>query len=143
MENLLKVGEVAQRSGVSVTALHFYEKKGLLKSFRNSGNQRMFPRAVLRRVAIIKVAQGLGMSLQEIKDAIAILPMNKTPSKSDWQQLSQFWHTQLESRIEKLTRLRDELSSCIGCGCLSMEACALRNPEDELAEKGAGAILLE
>ena len=143
MENALKVGEVAQRSGVAVSTLHCYEKKGLIKSTRNIGNQRLYPRAVLRRVAIIKVAQQLGLSLTEIKDAIEVLPMNKTASKADWQALSQFWHEQLENRIAKLMRLRDELSSCIGCGCLSMEACALRNPEDELGSSGAGAILLE
>ncbi len=143
MEQVLKVGELAKRSGVSISALHFYENKGLIKSTRNNGNQRIYPRAVLRRVAIIKVAQQLGMSLNEIREAIAVLPMNKTASKSDWQQLSQFWHRQLEARIEKLTKLRDDLSSCIGCGCLSMEACALRNPEDELASSGTGALLLE
>lgn len=143
MEATLKVGELASRSGVSVSALHFYEKKGLIKSTRNNGNQRLYPRAVLRRVAIIKVAQQLGMSLSDIKQAIAVLPMNKTASKKDWQQLSSFWHEQLEARIARLTKLRDELSSCIGCGCLSMQACALRNPEDTLAEEGAGAVLLE
>lgn len=143
MEKTLKVGEVASRSGVSVSALHFYEKKGLIKSSRNNGNQRIYPRAVLRRVAIIKVAQQLGMSLTDIKQAIAVLPMNQTASREDWQQLSQFWYGQLEARIEKLTRLRDELSSCIGCGCLSMQACALRNPEDELGAEATGAVLLE
>ena len=143
MNRTLKVGEVAQRSGVSVSALHFYEKKGLLKSSRNNGNQRLYPRAVLRRVAIIKVAQQLGMSLEDIKQAIAVLPDDKTASKEDWQLLSRYWHSQLEARIQKLTRLRDELSSCIGCGCLSMQACALRNPQDGLSEAGAGAVLLE
>ncbi|MBU3023155.1 redox-sensitive transcriptional activator SoxR [Aestuariibacter sp. A3R04] len=143
METLLKVGEVAMRSGVSVSTLHFYENKGLIKSSRNNGNQRIYPRAVLRRVAIIKVAQQLGMSLSEIKEAIKVLPMNKTASQADWQQLSQFWHNQLEARIAKLTKLKDELSSCIGCGCLSMKACALRNPQDELAEHGAGPILFK
>lgn len=143
MDTLLKVGEVAMRSGVSVSTLHFYENKGLIKSGRNNGNQRIYPRAVLRRVAIIKVAQQLGMSLSEIKKAIEVLPMNKTASQADWQQLSQFWHNQLEARIAKLTKLKDELSSCIGCGCLSMKACALRNPQDELAEHGAGPILLK
>lgn len=143
MEQTLKVGELAQRSGVSVSALHFYEKKGLIRSTRNSGNQRLYPRAVLRRVAIIKVAQQLGMSLAEIKQAIAILPMNKSASQADWQKLSQFWHAQLEARIAKLSKLRDELSSCIGCGCLSVDACALRNPDDELGLDGAGAVLLE
>jgi MerR family redox-sensitive transcriptional activator SoxR len=118
MEKTLKVGEVASRSGVSVSALHFYEKKGLIKSSRNNGNQRIYPRAVLRRVAIIKVAQQLGMSQTDIKQAIAVLPMNQTASREDWQQLSQFWYEQLEARIEKLIKLRDELSSCIGCGCL-------------------------
>ena len=143
MEQTLKVGEVASRSGVSVSALHFYEKKGLIKSTRNNGNQRLYPRAVLRRVAIIKVAQQLGMSLEDIRQAISVLPMHKTASKADWQQLSKFWHGQLEARIEKLTKLRDELSSCIGCGCLSMQVCALRNPEDELGADGTGPVLLD
>ena len=139
----LKVGEVAKRSGVTVSALHFYEKKGLITSYRNPGNQRVYPRAVLRRVAIIKVAQQLGMPLKDIKEAIAVLPMNKAASKEDWAHLSKFWKSQLEARIEKLIKLRDDLSDCIGCGCLSMQACALRNPEDELAESGSGPILLE
>ena len=143
MEITLKVGEVAERSGVSISALHFYERKGLIKSQRNNGNQRIYPRAVLRRVAIIKVAQQLGMSLSDIGQAIAVLPMNKSASQADWQALSQFWHEQLEQRIAKLTQLKNELSNCIGCGCLSMQACALRNPEDKLSEKGAGAVVLE
>lgn len=143
MDKTLKVGELARRSGVSVSALHFYEKKGLIKSTRNNGNQRLYPRAALRRVAIIKVAQQLGMSLSDIKAAIAVLPMNKTANKKDWQQLSECWHQQLQERIAKLTRLREELSNCIGCGCLSMEACVLRNPEDELSEQGTGPVLLE
>jgi MerR family redox-sensitive transcriptional activator SoxR len=142
MERTLKVGELASRSGVSVSALHFYESKNLIKSTRNNGNQRLYSRATLRRVAIIKVAQQLGMSLDEIKQAISILPMDKSASQSDWEHLSTFWHSQLASRINKLTKLKDELSNCIGCGCLSMQACALRNPEDELGEIGSGPRLL-
>lgn len=143
MENNLRVGEVAKRSGVNVSALHFYEKKGLISSYRSSSNQRYYHRAVLRRIAIIKVAQQLGMPLSEIKEAIAVLPMNKSASKQDWQKLSRFWKAQLEERIAKLTKLRDDLSDCIGCGCLSMQACVLRNPEDELSECGSGAVLLD
>ncbi|GBL04793.1 redox-sensitive transcriptional activator SoxR [Glaciecola sp. KUL10] len=143
MDTHLKVGDLAKRSGVAISTLHFYEKKGLIQSYRSGGNQRIYARSMLRRVAIIKVAQQLGMPLKDIKEAISVLPMNKTASNEDWKNLSTFWKTQLDSRILKLTNLRDELSNCIGCGCLSMNACALRNPDDELAELGSGATLLK
>ena len=139
----LTVGEVAQRCGVAVSAIHFYESKGLIRSWRNSGNQRRYPREVLRRVSIVKVAQRLGISLQSIKEALDTLPKGRTPTSQDWKKLSARWHGELDERIAKPQRLRDQLSGCIGCGCLSMHDCPLRNPWDELAEKGPGAQLLE
>jgi MerR family transcriptional regulator, redox-sensitive transcriptional activator SoxR len=139
----LTVGEVASRCGVAVSAIHFYEAKGLIRSWRNAGNQRRYPREVLRRVSIIKVAQRLGLPLASIKSALDALPKGRTPTDEDWKKLSAKWHEELENRIEKLTRLRDQLTGCIGCGCLSMKQCPLRNPWDELAEKGPGAHLLE
>lgn len=140
---LLTVGEVAQRSGVAVSALHFYEAKGLIKSLRSGGNQRRYPREVLRRVAVIKVAQRVGVPLASIREALATLPESRTPTGADWARLSARWRRELDDRIAKLTRLRDQLSECIGCGCLSLKRCPLRNPWDELSEEGPGARLLE
>ena len=139
----LTVGEVAQRCGVAVSAIHFYEAKGLIASWRNQGNQRRYPREVLRRVAIIKVAQRLGLPLTSIKSALDTLPRGRTPTAQDWRKLSERWHAELDERIAKLTRLRDQLTSCIGCGCLSMKDCPLRNPWDELGQQGSGARLIE
>lgn len=138
----LSVGEVAARSGVAVSTLHFYESKGLIKSWRTDGNQRRYGRDVLRRVGIIKVAQSTGIPLAEIKAALDTLPHRRTPDKRDWARLSAIWREDLNSRIEQLTNLRDRLEGCIGCGCLSMETCPLRNPGDMAAEKGAGAQYL-
>ncbi|VVP63382.1 redox-sensitive transcriptional activator SoxR [Pseudomonas fluorescens] len=145
-ENLhkpLTVGEVAARSGVAVTALHFYETKGLIKSQRNAGNQRRYARAVLRRVALIKVAQRLGIPLAEIGEALKVLPDDRAPTAADWKVLSQQWQRELDKRINQLTLLRDRLNGCIGCGCLSMEACPLRNQGDVLGEQGPGAHFLD
>ena len=139
----LTVGEVAARSGVAVSAVHFYEAKGLITSWRNQGNQRRYPREVLRRVAIIKVAQRIGLPLASIKAALDSLPKGRTPTDQDWKKLSARWRDELTSRIDKLTSLRDQLTGCIGCGCLSMKACPLRNPGDELAEEGPGPRLLD
>ncbi|HWL17555.1 MAG TPA: redox-sensitive transcriptional activator SoxR [Opitutus sp.] len=139
----LTVGEVAKRSGVAVSAIHFYEAKGLILSWRNAGNQRRYPREVLRRVAIIKVAQRLGFPLADIRRALDALPQGRTPTARDWARLSARWHAELDDRIARLTKLRDQLTGCIGCGCLSMSDCPLRNPFDELAEEGAGPRLLE
>ncbi|MGX1176002.1 redox-sensitive transcriptional activator SoxR [Pseudomonas sp. R151218B TE3479] len=139
----LTVGQVAARSGVTVTALHFYESKGLIKSTRNPGNQRRYPRAVLRRVALIKVAQRLGIPLAEIGEALNNLPDNCAPTAADWQTLSAQWSRDLDQRINQLVALRDRLNGCIGCGCLSMEACPLRNQGDVLGQRGPGAHLLE
>jgi MerR family redox-sensitive transcriptional activator SoxR len=138
----LTVGEVAARSGVAVTALHFYEAKGLIKSQRNAGNQRRYPREVLRRVALIKVAQRLGIPLAEIAEALKQLPDNRAPTAADWKLLSEQWSRELDARINQLMLLRDRLNGCIGCGCLSMEACPLRNQGDVLGERGPGAHYL-
>ncbi|WP_434709999.1 redox-sensitive transcriptional activator SoxR [Pseudomonas sp. R1-1] len=134
----LTVGEVAARSGVAVTALHFYETKGLIKSQRNAGNQRRYEREVLRRVALIKVAQRLGIPLAQIGDALQMLPDDRAPTAADWKILSERWRRELDERIEQLLLLRDRLDGCIGCGCLSMEACPLRNHGDVLGEQGPG-----
>lgn len=138
----LSVGDVAKRCGVSVPTLHFYEAKGLLKSWRNAGNQRRYQKDVLRRVAVIKAAQGVGLSLNEIRSAFETLPEKRTPNKRDWEKLSREWKHTLNMRIVKLEKLRDKLSSCIGCGCLSLKACPLYNPEDKLAQQGVGGVLL-
>jgi MerR family redox-sensitive transcriptional activator SoxR len=139
----LGVGEVAARCGVAVSAVHFYEAKGLITSWRNHGNQRRYPREVLRRVSIIKVAQRLGIPLASIKEALDDLPKGRTPTGQDWKKLSQRWQVDLDGRIARLARLRDLLNGCIGCGCLSMRDCPLRNPWDELAAKGPGPQILE
>lgn len=134
----LGVGEVARRSGVAVSTLHFYEKRGLIASARTSGNQRRYPRAVLRRVAVIKVAQRMGVPLAEIAGALSLLPADEVPSKADWTVLSAQWRSQLDQRIAGLVQLREQLDTCIGCGCLSLKACPLRNEGDYLAEAGPG-----
>ena len=139
----LTPGDVAQRCGVAVSALHFYESKGLISSHRNAGNQRRYTRDVLRRVAIIKIAQRIGIPLATIGDNLMQFPPGKRMSPREWAVLSQQWRDELDRRIEMLTHLRDELDGCIGCGCLSMEDCPLRNPNDRLSEQGTGAILLD
>jgi MerR family redox-sensitive transcriptional activator SoxR len=139
----LTVGEVAARSGVAVSTLHFYEAKGLIRSWRNAGNQRRYPRKVLRRVALIKVAQRTGIPLAEIREALETLPQGRTPTVEDWSRLSSKWRQDLNDRIARLTRLRDQLDGCIGCGCLSLGVCPLRNPWDRLAEEGPGPRLLD
>ncbi|MCW7541737.1 redox-sensitive transcriptional activator SoxR [Aquabacterium sp. A7-Y] len=139
----LTVGEVAARSGVPVSTLHFYETKGLIQSVRNAGNQRRYAREVLRRVAVIKVAQRIGVPLAEIGEALRELPDGRTPTAEDWNRLSARWRADLDERIRQLGLLRDQLSGCIGCGCLSMQACPLRNPWDALSEQGPGPRLFE
>ncbi len=134
----LAVGEVAARSGVAVSALHFYESKGLIQAARTGGNQRRYPRAILRRVAFIKVAQRMGIPLAEIAQALAALPDGRTPTAADWRRLSRAWRSELDARIHALTQLRDQLDSCIGCGCLSLKACPLRNAQDVLGQAGPG-----
>jgi MerR family transcriptional regulator, redox-sensitive transcriptional activator SoxR len=139
----LRVGEVAARSGVAISAIHYYEAKGLIRSRRNHGNQRRYPREILRRVAVIKVAQRIGMPLDVIRDALATLPRGRSPTVADWRRLSALWKRGLDERIERLMRLRDNLTGCIGCGCLSLKACPLRNPLDRLSDEGPGPRLLD
>ena len=139
----LSVGDVARRSGLAVSALHFYETEGLIRSHRTAGNQRRYAREVLRRVAIIKVAQRAGIPLKTIREAFKALPQERTPTVADWTRLSSAWKQELERRIDRLTRLRDHLNGCIGCGCLSVRDCPLHNPLDRLAEEGPGPRLLD
>ncbi|HSX59677.1 MAG TPA: redox-sensitive transcriptional activator SoxR [Tahibacter sp.] len=134
----LGVGEVARRSGLAISALHFYEKQGLIVSTRTSGNQRRYTRDTLRRLAVIQVAQRVGLPLRTIAEALETLPANRTPTRADWTRLSAFWRDDLDARIAELVRLRDMLADCIGCGCLSIRRCALRNPGDEMSAEGAG-----
>ena len=133
---MLAVGELAARSGVAVSALHYYESRGLIHAARSAGNQRRYPRAALRRVAFIRAAQQLGVGLAEIGEALAQLPEQRTPTKADWARLSSHWRAQLDARIAALQALRDRLDGCIGCGCLSLRACALYNPQDECVPSG-------
>ncbi len=135
----LSVGEVARRSGVAVSALHFYERKGLIHSLRTAGNQRRYSREVLRRLAVIRVAQRVGLPLEAVANAFAALPENKTPTKAEWAKMSALWKDELDQRIEQLRLLRDQLTDCIGCGCLSLKKCRLANPGDALGEQGEGA----
>lgn len=139
----ISVGQLARRAGVSVATLHFYEQKGLIHSQRNAGNQRRYHRRMLRRVAVIKTAQRLGFSLKEIAAMFSELGEPQDITKDNWQQLSVRWQQALTERIEALQRLRDDLNTCIGCGCLSMDNCRLRNPDDALSEQGPGPVLWE
>jgi MerR family redox-sensitive transcriptional activator SoxR len=134
----LTVGQVAARSGVAVSALHFYEARGLISSRRTSGNQRRYPREVLRRVAFIRASQGVGIPLARIGAALDQLPDRRTPTRRDWERLSEAWRAELDDQISRLQRLRDNLSGCIGCGCLSLDLCQLTNPGDVLAGQGPG-----
>lgn len=134
----LTVGEFATRAGVSAPTLRFYEKRGLITSERTSGNQRRYARTELRRVAFIRTAQRVGLSLDEIARALAELPDNRVPTKADWTRLSSRWHERLDERIRMLQRLRDELTNCIGCGCLSLRSCAIANLNDALSAEGPG-----
>ena len=142
MQKYLTIGQAAERCGVATSTLRFYESRKLIESERGPGNQRRYHRATLRRVSIIRVAQTLGLSLAEIQQAFASLPDNRTPTKRDWERLSTRWRRQLDERIENLQHMRDRLTGCIGCGCLSLKLCALYNQADHVAEKGAGPQLL-
>lgn len=139
MQKELSVGEVARRSGVTVSALHFYEQRGLIRSNRTGGNQRRYGRDVLRRIAVIRIAQEVGIPLAAIAAALDSLPDGRTPTRADWAALSTGWRDDLHRRIRQLTDLRDGLTDCIGCGCMSIDRCPLRNPEDRLARQGPGA----
>jgi len=137
-DDLLSIGEVASRSGIATSALRFYESQGLVQAIRNEGGQRRYERDVLRRVAFIRVAQRVGLTLEEVRSALATLPDERTPTAKDWARLSRTWRPRLDEQIAVLTSLRDQLSSCIGCGCLSLRACALYNPDDGAAALGTG-----
>ena len=134
----LTPGDVAARAGVAVSALHFYEREGLIMSHRTAGNQRRYHRDMLRRIAFIRVSQSLGIPLKNIRAALDSLPDNKTPTKADWARLSSHWRKDLDARIDHLERLRDNLDGCIGCGCLSLKSCNLYNTADWLSTKGPG-----
>jgi MerR family redox-sensitive transcriptional activator SoxR len=135
----LTVGQVADRSGVAVSALHFYERNGLISSVRTASNQRRYSRDVLRRVAFIRASQNVGISLAVIRAALEQLPSERTPTRDDWARLSLAWRAELDTRIAQLQALRDDLTGCIGCGCLSLRDCQLTNPRDVLGRDGPGA----
>ncbi len=137
------MGKVGARCGVRVSTLHFYEEKGLIKSSRNTGNQRRYRADVIRRVSVIKAAQKMGVSLASIKAAFATLPDERTPTQRDWQKLSTVWKQELNERIGYLERLRDSLTGCIGCGCLSMKNCPIYNAEDKLGANRSGPVILD
>ena len=142
IEKTLTVGQLATRTGVAVSALHYYEARGLIRSTRSSGNQRRYARQVLRRIAVIKAAQRVGVPLAEIHEALKALPADRAPTAGEWRRLSSRWRAELDERIASLTLLRKRLDECIGCGCLSLGNCWLRNPWDKLGAKGPGARLL-
>jgi MerR family transcriptional regulator, redox-sensitive transcriptional activator SoxR len=138
----LSIGDVSARTGVSVSALRFYERESLISARRSEGGQRTYTRDVLRRVSFVRIAQQVGLSLEEIRGSLATLPDDRTPTKNDWARLSTAWRPRLDDQIAALTRLRDNLTSCIGCGCLSLKACAMYNPADAAASFGTGARYL-
>lgn len=142
MDLSLSIGAVSERTGVAPSALRFYEAQGLIASDRTDGNQRRYHRDVLRRVSFIRVAQRVGLTLEEIQDALASLPESRTPNREDWSRISEAWRPRLDEQIQLIERLRDRLDGCIGCGCLSLEACRLLNPGDHAGEHGAGARYL-
>jgi MerR family transcriptional regulator, redox-sensitive transcriptional activator SoxR len=141
-QDRLTIGDVAERTGVSASALRFYEREGLIASERSDGNQRRFSRDVLRRVAFVKVAQTVGLDLDAIRESLALLPDERTPTKADWERISRRWRPELDERIAQMTRLRDQLTQCIGCGCLSLRSCALYNPADRAGIGGPGPRFL-
>jgi MerR family redox-sensitive transcriptional activator SoxR len=138
MEEYLTIGALSERTGVAPSALRYYEAEGLISSTRSSSGQRRFARETLRRVSFIRVAQQVGLTLDEIHAALASLPDNRTPTKADWERLANAWRPRIDRQIAVLERLRDRLTGCIGCGCLSLRICQLYNPGDELAERGSG-----
>jgi len=141
-ERMMTVGEVAKRSGVAVSTLHFYESKGLIEAVRNEGNQRRYPAVVLRYIAVIKIAQRTGIPLEEIRAALGRFPIGSKLTAAQWRELSLTWRADLDERIQRLKLLRDHLDGCIGCGCLSLTDCPLYNPGDVLGEQGCGAQIL-
>lgn len=140
--DFLSIGELSARSGVATSALRYYEKLGLIRSTRTSGNQRRYQRSELRRVAFVRVSGQVGVPLEEVREALRSLPDSRTPTKADWSRLSTLWRHRLDAQIRLLERLRDRLTSCIGCGCLSLQRCALSNPQDVLAARGTGPYYL-
>lgn len=136
--SFLTIGELAARSGVATSALRFYEERGLIASQRTSGNQRRYNRAMLRRVALIRAAQRVGVPLRDVAEALASLPYDRTPRRNDWEKLSKRWRSRLDEQIDALVELRDDLTGCIGCGCLSLKTCSLFNPDDAAAKLGSG-----
>jgi len=142
-EAALSVGQVAKRCDVKVSTLHFYEDKGLIHSSRNAGNQRRYRKDVLRRVSLIKAAQKMGITLEEVRQALEKLPDNRTPNQKDWQKLASAWKKELSARIAYLEKMRDYMTGCIGCGCLSMTRCPIYNADDKLAAQGSGPVILE
>jgi MerR family redox-sensitive transcriptional activator SoxR len=138
LDELLSIGEVSRRTGVPITALRFYESKGLVRSDRATSGHRRYRREQIRRVSFILAAQRIGLSLRDIRAALSSLPAERTPTAADWTRLSASWRPMLDERIRTLERLRDQVDSCIGCGCLSLETCALQNPEDEAGATGSG-----
>ncbi|MEY9213836.1 redox-sensitive transcriptional activator SoxR [Thermobifida halotolerans] len=139
----LTIGQLAERSGMSHSALRFYEARGLIRAERTAGNQRRYHRSTLRRLAFVSAAQRVGLTLTQIQEALATLPDERTPTAEDWARLSRVWRDELDTRIDALQRLRDRLTSCIGCGCLSLRSCGLHNSDDALAALGPGAPLLK
>jgi len=137
------IGQLSSRSGVATSALRYYEGLGLIESVRTTGNQRRYTQATLRRVAFVRSAQRVGLTLDEVGEALATLPAGRTPTRADWTRLSRSWRPRIEAQIERLERLREKLDSCIGCGCLSLRTCALNNPGDQAAPRGPGAVFLE
>ncbi len=138
----LPIGELARRSGVAASALRFYERESLITGSRTAGGHRQYPRHVLRRIGFIRAAQTVGLGLPDIRAALGTLPQSRTPTKADWQALAKGWQPLLDERIAAMQRLRSQLSSCIGCGCLSLKACALYNPQDRASQRGSGARYL-
>ncbi len=138
MAREFSVGQVAARCGIAVSAVHFYESKGMIRSRRTGGNQRRYDAEVLRRISVIRFAQGLGITLAEVGRVLERLPDRRAPNRRDWEKIAEAWAVELDQRIARLTRLRESLSRCIGCGCLSLDRCAIYNPEDRLGAAGPG-----
>lgn len=141
-DQLMTIGELARRSGLSHSALRFYEREGLIPAVRSAGGQRRYERAVLRRLAFVRAARSVGVPLEEVRTALEQLPASRTPTKADWTAISRSWSRRLDRQIEALTALRDQLDSCIGCGCLSLARCRISNPQDAVASRGPGAAFL-
>jgi len=136
--NQLPIGEIARRTGLSVSAIRFYEERGLVSSVRNSGGQRRFARSDIRRLSIVMIAQNMGFSLNRISEALSVLPSHRAPNKAEWAKMAEDFRVDLNARISVLERLRDRLGMCIGCGCLSLEDCALYNTDDKAGHSGSG-----